>query len=146
MTDIDELENRIDFAEMDIELKFDEIEDQIKKIKSDMDIWRIFSKYTIPYSYGNEMHIIQKKLDYIKYSKYLNKYLEESKTKSDIPILYNLEDTKSIEKIVFKKSANLKNSKIFSEIGKNLYWDIKPILCYYSTSYLFSFICLNTNR
>lgn len=138
MTDVDELENRIDFAEMDIELKFDEIENKIKKIKSDMNIWRIFSKYTIPYSYKEEMYLIQIKLRSIEYGKYLDKYLKESKTKSDIPVLYDLEDTKNMEKIVFKNSTNLKNSKIFSEIGKNLYWDIKPILYYYSISYLFS--------
>ncbi len=138
MSDIKELDSKIDTVEWDCELKFDEIEDQIKKIKSDMNIWRVFSKYTIPYSYEGEMSIIQKKLECVDFSKYLNKYLEISNMKNDIPKLYNLEKKEYLKKIIYKNSTNLKNSKIFLELGQRLYWDIKPILYYYSISYLLS--------
>ena len=44
-----------------------------------------------------------------------------------------------IKDISFRNTNFLKNSQVFHEISKNVYWDVKPILIYYSSSYLFSF-------
>lgn len=138
MEDKEEIMEEIYNMQFDYEIKFDEINQQIKKIKDNIDVWNLLSKYSIPYSYKNELIIIQKKLQYVKFKKYLDEYRNKSNIGSDIPYLYDLNDTKKLERIIFKNSTNLKNAKIFSDVSKELYWDIKPILSYYSISYLFS--------
>jgi hypothetical protein len=145
MNDLDDLEEKIDDLESttnDLDSKIDDFEEEIHKIKEGLEVWNKLIEYTIPFSYENKLLKINSFLETTKHPYILKAYREKIKPKNDIPHIINkkrTDDNDWLDEYVIRNSTFLKNSKIFLDIGKNLYWDTKPLLIYYSSSYLLSF-------
>jgi hypothetical protein len=116
-------------------------EKQIRKITDRIIIWNKLSEYTIPFSYEKKINEINSFLDSTDYPDIVNTYRENSKWPHDNPYTFYGIPIKNNkwDELYIVNSTFLKNAQIFSDVSKTLYWDTRPILSYYSVSYLLSF-------
>lgn len=142
MTDIDDLEDEVKELDWKIDRKNEYFEKQIKKIRETIIVWDQLTEYTIPYSYERKLRKINSFLDTTDLPDIIKAYRKQIASNYDSPHIFNQiikSDRNEFKDIIFRNSTFLKNAKIFYDISKTLYWDTRPILSYYSSSYLLSF-------
>jgi len=146
MRKIDDPQDFIWEVKYELQEEYNDLKREIQEIKEGFNVWNQLIEYTIPFSYEKKIKEINSFLITTDLPSILETYREKIKPGDNFPYIIDqkvIDDEKWFDDMVFRNTMFLKNSKTFLDISKNLYWDIKPILLYYSSSYLFSFF-INT--
>lgn len=138
---IKKIEDKLQKLEWKIDDRDRYLEERIKRLTDRITVWNQLSEYTIPSAYEKKIREINLFLDTTYYPDIVNTYRSDSKWSNDIPYTINsyVFENADFVRLSIENSTFLKNAKIFSDISKTLYWDTRPILSYYSVSYLLSF-------
>ena len=146
MSEMDEKEVRIKLDSTQYQIdKIRSVEytlnNELKQLKEDLNIWGLLDEYMIPYIFESKFH---KSLINLNKTPYYKQMVSSFNGKSKDNLTYLNE-----EKFRNKKWKNnkillcttfLRNSKEFYHAARVASIDTQPILYYYSTMYLFSFL------
>ena len=141
-SEIGDLEIRIVELEDELGEKLNSLEREMYRLKESLYSWRKLNSLSIPYTYEKLFLNINHYLLKTWFPIFLKEYKSSYSPKRDRPSSIDqkkLHDKNWLRDLIFENVTYLKNAKVFHELGSNVSVDIKPILLYYSSTYLYSF-------
>ena len=134
----------IELNDLESELKgeLNILKKEISRLREDLYTWNKLFTLSIPYTYEKFLLSINQFLPRTWFPLILEKYRNLEDPRRDIPdviLQKKLDSRKWCEDLIFENLTYLRNARVFCELGSSVSVDIKPILLYYSSTYLFSF-------